>query len=448
MHRRRGRGWLLTAVAVVLVFLTTLVVRPGALELDLQTRAAKRAELFALSTRALNNSLRYIHTTWWNLEDYRYESTEVVDSLALGSTRTLNVDILTPAGGFQGENPIRVQAMSLFATCIAIQYNLYDAKRVTVSKNQALQRCIGWTNGLAASYSREHWGDKWQSALWVYYHGYASRLIWDYLSAPTQQLVEEEVANEADRLLAIAPPYYQDAGGAVVTKGDSKAEEDGWNANLLLFAAREFPHQPHARRWEAQGRAYAIAAWATPDQIGTDPRIEGSNLNPDGTVTNHGKPIDPDYMFADAEFVAYTALTAAHTNTLVPPETTNNLRRVWRGLTAETFEASGSAPPSRAIYEQGPNHNPTPGIFYPDGPDWSSQRRFNAALMDVEVFAEGIDPGAANWGVVHLDYVLRQQARHPDGTVFSAGESRYPLDEQFAAALEAVMASRCAHLSP
>jgi len=82
----------------------------------------------------------------------------------------------------------------------------------------------------------------------------------------------------------------------------------------------------------------------------------------------------------------------------------------------------GVALPSQTIYEQGPNHAPTPDIFYPTAPT-DPQRRFNAALMDVEVFAEGIDRGRPT-GSRPSQVRVKQQSRHPDGTVFSAGESR------------------------
>ena len=441
---RPPRHRFLSVLCALVVFVLTLFAGASVLEVDLHARAVDRERLLELSVATLNNSLRYTHTTWWQSEGYSYETTQVACSLAFSQPTSQTIEILTPAGGFKGEDAIRTQAMALYATAIAIHDNMYDAHAVNVPTSDARRRAVAWANGLAASYDRTHWGDGWQSALWVYYLGFGSRQLWNDLPAGTQQLVTQEVAEEADRLLGIAPRYYEDASDTVLTPGDSKAEEDAWNANLLLFAAREFADEPNAAKWERRGRWYALAAWATRDEIGSDPRIEGSNLNDDGTVTNHGKVVNPDYMFSDAEFIAYAALTAADTHTSLPMETTNNFRRVWRGLTAAQFATPTGSTPASTIYLRGENRSVSADIYYPLGADWSWERRANAALMDCEAFAEEIDPEAADWAVAHLTYVLQQQARHDDGRVFSQGESRYPADEQFAAVLEAVMAARLA----
>jgi len=408
------------------------------------TRAAQRRELQALSNLALNQSLRYLHTTWWHQQGFSYQTTDVAASEAhlAGVTGTQTIVVLAPRGGFgAGEMPIRGQAMAAYATELALHEGLYDAATVTVSAAQARRRVVGWTNGLALSYAHDGWGHAWESALWVYYLGFTARQAWADLPAATRGLVRSAVASEADHLLAIPPPYYRDATGTVVSPGDSKAEEDAWNAALLFLAAREFPDEPHAKRWEEQGRAYASAAWASPDEVGSR-GIAGSNIATDGTVTNHDRDIDPDYMLTDAEFVAKMNLLAREFDAPPSSETMNGFFRVWWGLTVPKFPSPPYQKPGGTIYRRGPGHSATSQLYFPSGGGWSSTRSDAAALMDEEAFEARNDPKAADWARAHLAYVLWQQSRHRDGRIFSAGETGYPLDEQLAAANEAELSAR------
>jgi hypothetical protein len=69
-------------------------------------------------------------------------------------------------------------------------------------------------------------------------------------------------------------------------------------------------------------------------------------------------------------------------------------------------------------------------------------RRFNSAQTAVEAFALKLDPEAYAWSKAHLSYVLKQQARHGDGRVFSARETSFVGDEHFAAVTGAEMVFR------
>lgn len=145
-----------------------------------------------------------------------------------------------------------------------------------------------------------------------------------------------------------------------------------------LSAFREFPANPDAYALEQQAEWYLIAAWATPDQLGSDLRIKGSNVNPDGTVVNHGKSISPDYMLSDAEFVAKAALIAASAHTPTPLESTNNFRRIWSALTAAEFDSPPCAPPGGTIYRRAQDGATTAELHYPLGAGWSLRRRHPA----------------------------------------------------------------------
>jgi hypothetical protein len=425
------------AVALIIVFSAVPDAQAG-----LPSRSVQRNNLRRLATRMSNNSLRYLHTTWWRSK-YAYSTVELGPDPNDPSQSTQTVESLVPRSGFSaGETPIRAQASALYATAIALESGFYSPGTVGISAAEARRRTVAWTTGLANSYDKDRWGRSWQSPLWVNYMGYGARRVWPSLPPNTRYLVTKAVAAEADHLLLEKPLNYRNAAGAIVYRGDTKSEEDAWCASLLLFAAREFPDNPNAAAWETHGRLFLINAYASPDQVGGDPRITGSNINQNGTVVNHGI-IHPDYMFAQAEFIAKIALVSDDARLAMPPETRNNLGRVWSGLTRVSFPVKRYRRPGGTMYRWGKKkRSQTADMYYPQGTDWSRSRRFNAAQMDVEVFAARLDWRSYSWAQKHMNYVLKQQSRYRDRRIFARGATRYPVDEQFGAATAAEMAAR------
>jgi hypothetical protein len=402
-----------------------------------KTRSAQRLDLLALSTKASNSSLKYLHGTWWK-GLYQYRSISATTSA--GTTETLQVAD-PPAGFSAGEAPIRSQASALYATALALSNRTYSAKTIGVSGTEARHRVVAWTNGLAYSYQVDGWGRSFQSALWVYYLAYGAHLNWSALPQTTRDRVDAAVAAECDYLLAQPAPFYEDASGTVLHPGDSKSEENAWNGTLLLYAARAYPANPHATSWDAQGRCYNLTAYSSPQEVSTDPRLKGSNVNADGSVTNGGLAVNPDYIMTQAEFIAKCALMGSQTKTPVAREIYNNQTLLWHALTTVKYPVPPFAKPGGTIYRMG-SKSPTANMYFPSGTTRSRVRKFNAAQTDVECFASRIDPKAYDWAKAHLTALLGQQKRHKDGRVFSSGETKFPEDEQFAAASEAEMVTR------
>jgi hypothetical protein len=268
----------------------------------------------------------------------------------------------------------------------------------------------------------------------VYYWAFGSKQVWKTLPAATRTRVTAAVAAEADRLLLLPPRYYRDAQGAIITPGDSKLEENAWNASLLYLAAKMFGPHPNAPAWETRARHYLLAAYATPAQVGTDSRITGSNLNADGTVTNHGI-INVDYFTCHAEFTEKVLVVAAQTRSVAPWEARSNFVLIWRALIRLQFDGG-------TIYRTREHGRPSADVYYPQGYAFSADRRFNLAQMDVEAFLQRIDKQAYGWANAHLQFTLAQQARHEDGHTFAPGENLTLLDESFVAATGAEMVAR------
>jgi hypothetical protein len=444
-HKDETVGRVILAVIAVSVICYVAAASAASMA-SARLHAEQRQTLMRYTTKVQNNALRYLHTTWFT-STYVYQSATVTSSVEStpSAPATESVEVLAPEGGFVGpsgaELPTRSQASALYATALALRTNTLDPSQVGVSRAEALRRTVAWANGLAISYGRDTWARGWQSPLWVYYLSSGAHQVWGSVPPPTKKLIDAAVASEADRLLGTPPPFFRSPAGAMLYKGDSKSEENGWNGTFLLMASVQYPRHPHAAAWEKQARAYLLTANATPQQIGADPRILGSNLNADGTVTNHGT-VNPDYMFATAEAALRCDLICSQ-RPLSVPESHNNLQYVWYGLTVLEFTAGrGYQPPGGTIYGYTAKGRPTADIYYPQRPDWSAERRFNAAEMDVEIWASTDDPLAYEFAKVHLGQTMTQQARHPDGHTFATGESTFPEDEQFVAASSAEMVAR------
>lgn len=451
--RRRiiGAGKALVRIAILVCLLFGFGRSVATTKASAQEAAALRSELLARAVSAENNSLRYLHSTWFRAQ-CRYQMATVPEGLAKrrGLPSGVAVEVLIPPSGFDGpegaEIPTRSQASALYATALALHNNTFNEKRAGVSRQEAHRRTAAWANGMVLSYWQDSWSRGWQSALWVYYMSYGAHLVWESVPGVTKELIDAAVESEADRLLATPPPFYKDADGNVLHRGDSKSEENGWNGAFLLMAAREYPDHPHSFAWEKQARNYMVTALATPDQVGTDPRITGSNLNADGTVTNHGR-INPDYMMSASEMAMRSDLISADASTTPPSEAHNNLPRMWSGLTELEFDpAKGFKEPGGTIYRLDERGSPSASMYYPEGPDWSATRRFNAAEMDTEIWAVTGDRLAYDFAAAHLDFTLAQQARHGDGRTFAKGETKFPEEEQFVAATTAEIVARVLYL--
>ena len=451
------------ATAIVFVLLTLVGAATPAFA---ASRASRAWQLRSLATREQNNSLRYLHTAWFKAMGYRYRVVPIASITEASGTAGVAgaVEVLDPPIGYSVSGSdqqqatvqsirlaakatsgpairtTRAQASAGYATALALANGTYDPTRVGVSRREAIRRTVAWTSGLALSHAQGEWGDSWQSPLWTYYLGAGSTEVWDCLPPITQELVTKAVTEEADRLLVVPPPVYRDATGTIISPGDSRAEENAWDAGLLFLAARCFASgdPTRASQWEAQARWYALTAFSTPNQVGSDPRIQGSNVNPDGTVTNH-KIVHPDYMAAAGEMQVKCVLISQWSHSGEATECSNGLTVVWHALTKLKFPAvSPFHKPGGTIYRVGSRGVCTPSIYFPQGTDWSATRRHNLALMDVAVFVVGRNEGFG-WAKVHINYVLRQQSRHKDRRVFSAGETLFTEDEQFAAVCAAEM---------
>ena len=153
-------------------------------------------------------------------------------------------------------------------------------------------------NRLKVCKGNNYWGSTskddavWESSLWAMSVAYSAFFQWDKLSDKQRnyiyQLLKAECNYELQRDI---PTGYA---------GDTKAEENGWEADVLAVTLGLFPDDPLAPQWFARLREFAINSYSqkddATDQTVIDPGYDtktvadlyrGQNLYDDYTLQNH-----------------------------------------------------------------------------------------------------------------------------------------------------------------
>lgn len=199
----------------------------------------------------LRNANKYAVTTWWTTER-RYAAQDGAAYLDFGGN---------------GETEIRPPCEEAFALAVSLRLGLYDPQVTGVPQADAeakARRLIGSVAFHHKANAPGGWGDAWQSAVWASWCGQAGWLLWDQLSPTDRENVRRMVEHEADRFLAYPVPYYQNRAGKIVSPGDTKAEENAWNATILQIAAAMMPRHSHVNAWNHKNIELMLSTFARP----------------------------------------------------------------------------------------------------------------------------------------------------------------------------------------
>lgn len=345
-------------------------------------------------------------------------------------------------GGIR-EHHIRPVASEALALAVSLKFGVYDPAVTGVSETEAVAKAVRMTASLAVRHrvnaGDKGWGHEWQSALWASFAATAGWLLWDDLTPQDRELVRRMAVDEADRLIDYEVPYYRDANGKVVFKGDSKAEENSWNSTILVIAAAMMPEHPHWKGWYDKSVELQLSAYAAPQDLRSKRKINGSRLNEIlrgsnvdayGIVVNHNI-LHPDYMTAFMHN-GYNAWIWRLAGLRMPRATVYNGDLLYRTL------ALRPVGDGRTMYVRGDKGEATPQIYYPEGNDWGYGRQANFLMMDVMAMAFGWDKGfdvpASAWADVRAQEMLRMQARDTTGQYYQQRqEDFYPSREEWVA---------------
>lgn len=345
------------------------------------------------------------------------------------------------------ENGIRPAASVCYGLAVALKCAGLSDKELGTSRATAFRHVIMLVKGVAAAYKANRtdgkgWGNDWQTAFWATLSGQGAWMIWDSLDAETQHMVQIMVTNEADRFIApdYKVPYWTSPNGHVNTPGDTKAEENAWNADVLQLAVAMMPQHPHAGKWKRVCSELMVSAFSLKKDLQNSSIVDGKpvkewlhgfNVRDDGAVINHHL-IHPDYTVT-VTLNARAFLTQPLAGEPVSQAAEWNASFIYRSLAEHVWPSPPYKAPGGAMYIP---RKAT--VYYPQGTDWSKYRFDIYYLTDVNAHILGWDKGlkheAKEWMRIRASRILAMQARHSDGHMFTHEEyPTYPGCEQMVA---------------
>jgi hypothetical protein len=436
---RRGRARVALACAVAL--LATLLPAPaGAGSVASETTLAvlrpvtpTRPDLNATLVRdALNTAGKYYLNSWWA---ERMTGFEPWSSWSQRAALTTTLD---------AEDVRRYSSVAL-AVAAPLATGAYDARVTKVDEETARQRvaelvALSVRTHIANVPARAAWGASWQSALWASQVALAGWLIGPALPEHDRLLLGRMLAHEADVVTARPLHYLRDRAGALLTPGDSGAEELAWDGLGALTAVELLPYHPRRQVWAEAAYERFVAAYSLPSDVHSGKVVngrrvstwlDGSNAERDGWVVNHHR-VNPDYTVG---FSPHAAVVPALAGAAYPEAIRHNQALLYRNVSRTPFASPPALAPGGSVYVRG-----TPRLYFPEGPDWGTGRQFVFGALDVEADVHGFDRGltvsARRWGLLHLRQVRRMQHRSRTGQMFqAAAENRYFAREEHAGAV-------------
>jgi len=153
-------------------------------------------------------------------------------------------------------------------------------------------------NKLKVCSGNNYWGSTstsdavWESSLWAMSVAYSAYFQWDKLSATQKKYIENLLKAECNyELYRDIPTGYA---------GDTKAEENGWEADVLAATLGLFPDDALASKWFERMREMAINSYSHPSDVNNTTIIDswydnktiadlykGQNLYDDYSLQNH-----------------------------------------------------------------------------------------------------------------------------------------------------------------
>ena len=367
--------------------------------------------------RIVTNANKYMLTTWWNDKGYNQSGTY------------LNF-------GGNTEHYIRHPGAAAVGLAVALKTGIYNSAKTGVPTATAKAKTLKLVRSLAHHHRANEqggWGYDWQSALWANKAGFAAWLLWDDLTEKDRREVQKMVEAEANRLMDYRVPYYRDTKGNLLKPGDTKAEENAWNASVLHLAGVMMPEHENRARWDAKNVELKVSAYATPRDLSSRENIHGrplkdwlngSNAYNDGVVLNHDQ-VHPDYMAA-IEHHLEGALVSSLARRATPRAALIHVDTTYEALVERTFPEGYVYPdttrPARApggtMYVPG-----SADIYYPQGSGWGTDRVAPYVLLDALVGSFKLDgrvsKKAAYWENLHAQKLLEQQNRNQDGSTYA-----------------------------
>lgn len=217
------------------------------------------------------------------------------------------------------------------------------------------------------------WGDRWAASITLSHLMKGTlrlrRLVPDDAALAARVAVLSDrvarlAADEADRKLADEPPSLPYDSSST---GDSKAEENAWEAVFLAWASGLYADHPRAPAWDEKARLLASLSIVRPSDHAFFKGLPVATVQDDFTLENHGYSPNPYYAVGTLMLLRMGALAYRMTARPVPAEFGRNvsaLHERYLGYCALEGERWTWSLPSDPVGD--PAIFPLPGIDAPD----------------------------------------------------------------------------------
>jgi hypothetical protein len=265
---------------------------------------------------------------------------------ATGASRPTNAGYWGD-GGSSGNGGIRGSCGVAVAYAVLVVAQPSDPKtstrisRITKALNYAGQAHV---TGPKSCVDNQKWGwsspssTDWQTPEWSGSMALACLLVQSNLPAQTIADCQRVVASEATHRAGISP-----ASGHV---GDTKAEENGWDSNILALGAAWMSGDSNAPTWLNAAKQYLANSYTVPNTSG-DPLaawVTTVTLYPSYALENHGF-FHPTYAIAAGMSLGDSLLMARLANptiaTQLQPFAEHNVMAVWTNVVSAMLFDSG-----------------------------------------------------------------------------------------------------------
>lgn len=423
-----------------------------------------------LLTEVINLNCRYILREWWyegkiaswsgshfdDMNPLTIEQKKQVEISIDSFTNWRNteyLDIPNWKRNEYSENAILPSCYACRVLSTALFYDIYDEDIIGVNKQDALNMNVKLISSLAkyhCSNSADGWGNCWQGALWAEMLGMSAYMMKDYIASDDWDNVCSMVMSEAD---FVANEYsinvYKDRLGIVVEghEGDSKSEENAWNASVLALAQCFFPESEELDHWHEKFIELCVSSLTRPSDVFSDKIIDGysfinaygSNINEDGTVVNHGR-YHIDYMASPIESFAESAIALAFAGKTFPDCITFNVDLVYGALINLDLGGYDKSKEGHHFYERISADEPSCATNMPGDNDWGRCRQANYFLVDTYADLMNMDrqlPAslkAKKWAHTRIVEIIRMVNRDDSGKIYKDGEEKFVSGQLYAMA--------------
>lgn len=245
------------------------------------------------------------------------------------------------------ENGMRSMGNYIFVTSLLASNPSYNPQVSGCDRQLLLDRAkcaLGYMTGSHVTGeirtgSGGKWGGNWQSAWWATKMALGAKLVWSALSAAEQAAVERVVVYEANQHLdRIVPSGLY---------GDTKAEENAWDTEILATAIALFPAHAQRDRWQEKLIEFCLNTLSVAQDHTSDACVDGKqlkdhvytvNLHSDYTIENHGA-CHFCYVASPLVSIAWSYYALLSSQQPVPDALFHHVQDLWEQV-KPTFLAS------------------------------------------------------------------------------------------------------------